>query len=122
MPLNRTYPLDALFAACADYVAARRRKLLFEYVVLAGVNDGEDQVAALARRLERPLYHLNLIAYNETAASSRGPSRAGSPPSATSWSGWESSTTVRDSPGGEIEAACGQLARRRDAAAPGGTQ
>ncbi len=66
VPLNRRYPLDVLFSACADYVARRRRKLFFEYVVLAGVNDGDDQVAALSERLRRPLYHLNLIAYNET--------------------------------------------------------
>ena len=66
VPLNRRYPLDVLLAACADYVARRRRKLFFEYVVLAGVNDGDDQVAALTERLRRPLYHLNLIAYNET--------------------------------------------------------
>ena len=66
VPLNRTYPLDAVFAACERYVGRTRRKLLFEYVVLAGVNDSEDQVEALAKRLRRPLYHLNLIAYNET--------------------------------------------------------
>ncbi|MGD0998066.1 MAG: 23S rRNA (adenine(2503)-C(2))-methyltransferase RlmN, partial [Thermoleophilia bacterium] len=66
VPLNRRYPLDVLLAACADYVARRRRKLFFEYVVLAGVNDGDDQVRALAQRLGRPLHHLNLIAYNET--------------------------------------------------------
>ena len=34
--------------------------------MLAGVNDGDDQVRALVGRLRRPLYHLNLIAYNET--------------------------------------------------------
>ena len=43
VPLNRRYPLDALLAACAEYVERRRRKLLFEYVVLSGVNDGADQ-------------------------------------------------------------------------------
>ena len=66
VPLNRRYPLDTLFAACDDYVARRRRKLFFEYVVPPCVNDGDDQVEALTLRLRRPLYHLNLIAYNET--------------------------------------------------------
>jgi len=67
VPLNRRFPLDELLGACADYVAARRRKLFFEYVVLAGVNDTDEQERALAARLgHRPLYHLNLIAYNET--------------------------------------------------------
>ncbi len=44
VPLNRTYPLDEVFAACARYVEATRRKLLFEYVVLRGVNDTPAQV------------------------------------------------------------------------------
>ena len=67
VPLNRQYPLDAVFAACERYVKATRRKLMFEYVVLRGVNDTPAQAAALAQRLRRqPLYHLNLIAYNET--------------------------------------------------------
>ena len=112
VPLNKTYPLDALFAACARYVEATRRKLLFEYVVLRGVNDTPAQASALARRLRRPLYHLNLIAYNETGGEFSRPEpgevealrgrleRAGV------------SVTVRNSPGGDIEAACGQLALR----------
>ena len=83
VPLNRRYPLDVLLSACADYVARRRRKLFFEYVVLAGVNDGDDQVRALAERLRRPLYHLNLIAYNETGGELARPGRASSPPAAT---------------------------------------
>jgi 23S rRNA (adenine2503-C2)-methyltransferase len=112
VPLNRRYPLDEVFAACERYVLATRRKLLFEYVVLRGVNDTPAQVAALAQRLRRPLYHLNLIAYNETGGEFARPApgevealrgrleRAGV------------SVTLRHSPGGEIEAACGQLALR----------
>jgi 23S rRNA (adenine2503-C2)-methyltransferase len=113
VPLNRTYPLDDVFAACERYLARTRRKLFFEYVVLDGVNDGDDQAAALAQRLRRRLYHLNLIAYNETGGGFARPSagrlaafrerleRAGVP------------CTVRRSPGGAIEAACGQLALGR---------
>ena len=44
VPLNRTYPLDEVFAACDRYVKATRRKLLFEYVVLRGVNDTPAQI------------------------------------------------------------------------------
>ena len=47
VPLNRTYPLDKVFAACDRYVKATRRKLLFEYVVLRGVNDTPAQIGAL---------------------------------------------------------------------------
>ena len=113
VPLNRRYPLDVLLSACADYVARRRRKLFFEYVVLAGVNDGDDQVKALTERLRRPLYHLNLIAYNETGGEF---ARPGAGELATLHDRLTSAglaCTVRRSPGGEIEAACGQLAGAR---------
>jgi 23S rRNA (adenine2503-C2)-methyltransferase len=115
VPLNSTYPLDSLFAACARYVGATRRKLLFEYVVLRGVNDTPAQAAALAQRLRRPLYHLNLIAYNETggAFSRPAPGEVEALRQRLDLAGV--SVTVRHSPGGEIEAACGQLALRSDA-------
>ena len=115
VPLNRTYPLDAVFAACERYLARTRRKLLFEYVVLAGVNDGEDQVAALTKRLRRPLYHLNLIAYNATGGEFARPPAERLAAFREQLERAGVRCTVRRSPGGDIEAACGQLALRRDA-------
>lgn len=111
VPLNRRHPLDALFAACARYVRRTHRKVMFEYVVLHGLNDSTEQVIALRDRVRSPHYHLNLIAYNETGGEFRRPSpqdltgfcerlrRAGV------------NCTVRRSPGRGIDAACGQLAR-----------
>jgi len=113
VPLNRRYPLDVLLKACADYVARRRRKLFFEYVVLAGVNDGDDQVRALAERLRRPLYHLNLIAYNETGGELARPRARELAALRDRLTATGLACTVRRSPGGEIEAACGQLAGAR---------
>ena len=113
VPLNRRYPLAELLAACAAYVERRRRKLLFEYVVLAGVNDGDDQVRALAELLRRPLYHLNLIAYNETGGAFARPSARDLAALRARLVAAGVSCTVRRSPGGEIEAACGQLAAAR---------
>ena len=115
VPLNRTYPLDAVFAACERYVRATRRKLLFEYVVLRGVNDTPAQAAALAQRLRRPLYHLNLIAYNETGSEFSRPAPGEVEGLRHRLEKAGVSVTVRSSPGGDIEAACGQLALRRDA-------
>jgi 23S rRNA (adenine2503-C2)-methyltransferase len=114
VPLNRTYPLDAVFAACERYVKATRRKLLFEYVVLRGVNDTPAQVSALAQRLRRPLYHLNLIAYNETGGEFSRPAPGEVEALRARLEGAGVSVTVRNSPGGDIEAACGQLALRHD--------
>ncbi len=114
VPLNRTWPLDDVFAACARYVARTRRKLMFEYVVLRGVNDTPAQALALAQRLRRPLYHLNLIAYNETGGEFARPEAGEMAAFASRLEAAGVSCTVRRSPGGEIEAACGQLALRYD--------
>jgi len=65
MPVNRKYPLSELAAACEYYQQKRGRMITFEYVLIAGVNDGLDQVqplAALARRLKAKV---NLIPYNK---------------------------------------------------------
>ena len=116
VPLNRTYPLDEVFAACARYVEGTRRRLLFEYVVLRGVNDTPAQVTALAQRLRRPLYHLNLIAYNETGGEFTRPAAGEIEGMRDRLERAGVSVTVRHSPGGDIEAACGQLALRHEGA------
>jgi 23S rRNA (adenine2503-C2)-methyltransferase len=113
VPLNRRYPLDELFAACDHYVRRTRRKLLFEWVMLAGVNDGEEQVRALAARLRRPLYHLNLIRYNATEAPFAAPAPAQVEALRRRLEARGVRCTLRRSPGDPIAAACGQLALRR---------
>ncbi len=118
VPLNRQYPLDAVFAACERYVKATRRKLMFEYVVLRGVNDTPAQAAALAQRLRRPLYHLNLIAYNETGGAFSRPAPGEIQALHARLERTGVSVTVRNSPGGDIEAACGQLALRHEHGGP----
>ena len=112
VPLNKTYPLKELMAACRRYVVRTRRKLFFEYVVLADVNDTSEQAAALAKLLARPLYHLNLIAFNETGGRFKRPSpeRLAGFRTALEQAGVD--VTVRRSPGADIEAACGQLIMR----------
>ncbi|MFA4964801.1 MAG: 23S rRNA (adenine(2503)-C(2))-methyltransferase RlmN [Thermoleophilia bacterium] len=112
VPLNRTYPLDEVFAACARYVRRTHRKVLFEYVVLRGVNDTVEQVEALARRVRPPHFHLNLIAYNDTGGEFARPRAADVAALRERLETVGVSCTVRRSPGGEIEAACGQLALR----------
>ena len=115
VPLNRRYPLDALFAACETYVGRTRRKLFFEYVVLAGVNDTPEQVKALVGRLRRPLYHLNLIAYNQAGGHFARPTPRALEAFRSRVEAGGVKCTVRRSPGDDIEAACGQLALRRAA-------
>lgn len=110
VPLNRTYPLDDVFAACGRYVRRTHRKVLFEYVVLKGVNDTEEQLDRLAERLRPPYFHLNLIAYNQAGGAFERPRADELAGMRRRLESAGVDCAVRRSPGGEIEAACGQLA------------
>jgi 23S rRNA (adenine2503-C2)-methyltransferase len=117
VPLNRAYSLDEVFAACARYVRRTHRKILFEYVVLRGVNDTDEQAQMLAARVRPPHYHLNLIAYNDAGGEFARPKADQLAALQARLEAAGVSCTVRRSPGAEIEAACGQLALRRGEAA-----
>ncbi|HUY10636.1 MAG TPA: 23S rRNA (adenine(2503)-C(2))-methyltransferase RlmN [Candidatus Dormibacteraeota bacterium] len=110
MPVNRRHDISELMAACERYVAATNRKVFFEYVMLADVNDSDEHARALAALMRGHLYHVNLIPYNSTPdAPYQGSTdertwrfakvldEAGVP------------TTVRYNMGRDIAAACGQL-------------
>jgi 23S rRNA (adenine2503-C2)-methyltransferase len=117
IPINRRYPIDALLAACAEFVGATRRRISFEWALIDGVNDRESDVAELAavsRRL-RPAAHVNLIPLNPTPG---WPTKGSSPQRVTEFRdrlvALGVNATVRRNRGTDIDAACGQLA----AAAP----
>ena len=110
MPVNRRFPLADLMGACERYVAKTRRKIFFEYVMLAGVNDTPEAARSLAALMRGRLYHVNLIPYNSTPDAGF----TASPESRI----WEFAAvldaagvpvTVRQNMGRDIAAACGQL-------------
>jgi 23S rRNA (adenine2503-C2)-methyltransferase len=113
VPINRRYPIDALLGACAEFVAARGRRVSFEWALLDGVNDrpaDAAELAALCRRL-RPAAHVNLIPLNPTP----GWPTAGTPPERVAafrdrLQALGANATVRRNRGTDIDAACGQLA------------
>jgi len=109
--------LAELARALERYLGSNSRKVLLEYALLAGINDGgrdADALVAFVRRLGRPeLFHVNLILYNPTAA----PFRPTSEPEARRFqdrllaAGLKA--TLRQSLGADIRGACGQLASER---------
>lgn len=115
MPVNRKYPLRELIPACEAYRQAKGRRLTFEYILIAGVNDRSqdaEQLAALARRLKAMV---NLIPYNEVQGL---PWRR--PPEATQEAflrileRQRIAVTLRHEKGHDIDAACGQLRLRTE--------
>src|SRR6202011_4273891 len=66
MPVNRKFSTAELMAAFDRYIRKTNRKVFFEYVMLADVNDSDQHAHDLARLMKGPLYHVNLIPYNST--------------------------------------------------------
>jgi 23S rRNA (adenine2503-C2)-methyltransferase len=119
VPINRRYPLAVLAEACADYVAASGRRLSIEWAMIAGVNDRRSDAAELAA-FARPLgAHVNLIPLNPTPGYPVvGSSRAVVRRFRDELGVLGVNATIRVTRGAEIDAACGQLAAARPAAAP----
>jgi 23S rRNA (adenine2503-C2)-methyltransferase len=110
MPVNRKYPLQELTAALDYYQSQRGRIITFEYILIAGVNDGLDQtkpLGALARRLNAKV---NLIPYNtvEGLPWSR-PDDDVCERFQMALKAQKIVTTLRREKGHDIDAACGQL-------------
>jgi 23S rRNA (adenine2503-C2)-methyltransferase len=113
MPINRSWSLDALMAAVKRYPLAPRQRVFFEYVLLDGVNDRDDDARALARLLRGVRAKVNLIPFNDWASSAyRRPPLPRILAFQKILMGTGITTTVRWSKGEDIGAACGQLRER----------
>ena len=65
-PVNDRYPLEELLAACRDYPQKKRQRIMFEYTLLAGINDSDETARKLAALLGDIPCKINLLAMNET--------------------------------------------------------
>ena len=126
MPVNKRWHIDELLSACVEYYKKTGRRISFEYTLISGKNDTEEdarELAALLRGAFRgtgaPL-HVNLIRVNEVDETGF---KQGSRDSAKKFAAMLEAlgvvATVRRRLGSDINAACGQL-RRASAAATGG--
>ncbi len=110
VPINRTYPLDALADACADYVDATGRRLSFEWALIAGTNDRPSDAAELAEYALALRAHVNLIPLNPTPGyPTVGTSREGVIAFRNALTKRGVNATIRQNRGTGIDAACGQL-------------
>ena len=110
MPVNRSYPLADLITAAKEYTEKTHRRITFEYTLIKGVNDREEDGARLAKLLKGMLCHVNLIPLNkvrETGLDSSGRDFAIRFKDRLESHGIPA--TVRRELGSDIDAACGQL-------------
>lgn len=119
MPVNRKYPVKKLLEAAHDYTDMTHRRVTFEYALIEGENDREQDVQLMIRKLGGMLCHVNLIPLNkveETGYSGSSRKRAREIAETLEKSGIPA--TVRRQLGSEIDGACGQLRRRQQTNMP----
>jgi 23S rRNA (adenine2503-C2)-methyltransferase len=108
MPINEKYPIKDIFKAVDNYIERTNRKVMFEYIMIDGVNDSIEKAQELARLMDNKLYVVNLISYNPTGIFN--PSLKNTIKEFRNILEKKGiSVTERISFGDEIEAACGQL-------------
>src|SRR5205823_6534785 len=113
MPINRKWGVEEVLAASARYVKRTKRRVTFEYVMLAGVNDSDAAARELAEKIGRhgrkADAHLNLIPYNPGPGGFRRPSAERMERFAKVLQDAGIAATLRISKGQDIAAGCGQL-------------
>ncbi len=110
MPINRKYNVETLLSACDYYAGRKKQRLTFEYILIAGVNDADDQAFFLARYAKKLSAKVNLIPYNtvEGLPWSR-PARNRQERFLSILRVHKIAATLRREKGHDIDAACGQL-------------
>lgn len=114
MPVNRKYPLSELISACEYYVARKGKMITLEYLLIAGVNDGNDQLKPLATLARRLGAKINLIPYNPVDCLSwQRPPLGAQRAFHRAVKSLGAPATLRHEKGSDINAACGQLRLNR---------
>ena len=110
MPITKAYPLEVLIECLRKFPLKPRRKITIEYVMLAGLNDTDEDLKRLPKMLRGVPSKVNLIPYNDNAG------LGFLTPSRERIQQWQDvlvksglDTTIRWSKGRDINAACGQL-------------
>jgi 23S rRNA (adenine2503-C2)-methyltransferase len=113
VPINRKYPVSDLVDAAQAYATKTGRRVSYEWVLLADVNDTERDAKELGRLLRGKLAHVNLIPFNPVEDTPyRAPDRSAIKRFKEMVDGQGLTVTVRDTRGREADAACGQLHER----------
>lgn len=110
VPTNRGTGIDAILSAADDYFEVTGRRVTYEYVLLAGKNDGPEQARQLAKLLRDRVAHVNLIPMNPVAPIGlSAPEEPRTRMFAEMLEHGGINVTVRKRKGADIDAACGQL-------------
>jgi len=111
MPINKTYPISELIQACRQFPMPKRKRIMFEYILLKGVNDSNRDAHELAKLLKDIPCKINLLPYNESPLLPyKSPDKGQVMNFQEVLRKHHYSVFIRNSRGADISAACGQLA------------
>ena len=114
MPVAKIHSMDSLFEAANYYFEKTGRRVSYEYAMIDGVNDNEEQARILGERLGNSNIHFNLIPLNQvTEANLKKATDGNIRRFAQTLEKYKIEVTVRRNQGTDINAACGQLRRER---------
>ncbi len=113
VPINRKYSLEELIPACREYLKETGRRLSFEYILFAGINDSLLHARSLAGLLTKMNCHVNLIPANSTANKNfMSPAQDTILAFQRELKRLHIACTLRQRRGLDIDAGCGQLRSR----------
>lgn len=113
MPINRKYPVDVLLQACRDFPLPKRRMIMFEYIMIKGLNDSDEDARELVEKIKGIRCKINLLPYNECEGSDyQRPSMERIEAFQQILRKADYTVFIRFSKGSDISAACGQLAAK----------
>lgn len=113
MPVANKYGLQDVLHACDEYFEKTGRRITFEYSLVHGVNDTDEDASELVRILKPRNCHLNLIPVNPVKERSFvRPSRKNALNFKNKLEKSGINVTIRREMGADIDGACGQLRRR----------
>ncbi len=111
MPVNQRWPLAELLEACRQFPMKKRQRIMFEYTMLEGVNDSDEQAWQLAQLLRGTPCKINLLSVNEAPGIPfRSPGMERILAFQRILRSQRFPVFIRQSRGSDIAAACGQLA------------
>ncbi|OQX05003.1 MAG: 23S rRNA (adenine(2503)-C(2))-methyltransferase [Desulfobulbaceae bacterium A2] len=118
MPVNHRWPLAELLDACRQFPMKKRQRIMFEYTMLEGVNDSDEQARQLTQLLRGISCKINLLSVNEAPGIPfRSPGMERVLAFQRILRAQRFPVFIRQSRGGDIAAACGQLAGSRQTTA-----
>ena len=114
MPINKKFPLQEVLKACREYSLLTKTKITFEYILIDGVNDSEQDAKKLVRLISGINSKINLIPFNPWDGCNFAQSKESQIAkfaNVLKQKGYE--ILIRRSKGRDVNAACGQLKLRK---------